>query len=137
MSAPKSPRPAAALAPAQRERLDPGLLDSLNQQEADAAVRISVIVEARMPDTGRVTIQSRPDGLSSRPAVVDSDACAVDPGTALQAIQRLVCSMELEAQPVVLERGHALVVSLRPDQLLAVAELPEVGIIRPNRSHRV
>lgn len=103
--------------------------------EDDSAGKRSVIIELA-GDTPQVQFaESAAEGGSPRPF----SALPIDEESVREHMDRLERQLTklVDHKPVRLDVAQAFVVELAPEQLRAVTLLEEVGLVRPNRTHRV
>jgi hypothetical protein len=81
------------------------------------------VLRPRVPDGGR---RGSSDGGSGGGS-----------GESLESLERQLIALGLAANLVRLTAAQAFVVNVSPSQLCALSAMPLVGVIRPNRTHRV
>lgn len=96
----------------------------------------SVIVEAVTTVSPRepARLSAPREPRKSKPSEKSETAAAANRQN-LDELEQAVRDLKLRRKPVRLESAQALVADVTPQQLRALAELPMVQIIRPNRRH--
>ena len=112
--------------------VDPGLREFAGSTEA--ADPRSVIIEIAVPSplVSRKPPEPGRQPFGSRLAIASKD----DPRKRMDAAATQIVSV-LKQDPVRLDTAEAFVASVSPAELRELLALPVVGMVRPNRTHRV
>jgi hypothetical protein len=92
-----------------------------------------VPIEPRDPLGPPMIPAPRKDQVASRDDLINIEGNAAS----MKQLEDELVSLGLGRDLVRLEAAQAFVLTVTPDDLRAVARLPLVGVIRPNRVHRV
>jgi len=116
---------------------DPELRDFVQAEESDEPRSVIVELEMGPPDLAPRQTVPRPR-VPGRDRVAPFDLAKTEGHDgAMNQLERELLALGLAQDLVRLNAAQAFVVSASPAQVRIISRLPLVGVIRPNRTHRV